>query len=65
MQKVIFGTPQAKVFLKEKFEKEKKISEIQKNLSLSKLLVEDEDYHFYLKEIDKKPKVSEFLELVY
>jgi len=43
MQKVIFGTPQAKVFQKEKYEKEKKLNMIQKNLSMSKMLTEDDD----------------------
>lgn len=46
MHKVIFGTPQAKVFQKEKQEKEKKLSMIHRNLSMNKMLTEDDDQNF-------------------
>ena len=51
MQKVMFGTPQAKIFKKEKFEKEKKLLALERSKSLSKSLLEDDDYNFYQKEL--------------
>jgi len=45
-QKVHFGTPQAKIFNQEKFEKEKKLTIIENSKILSKSLLEDDDYKF-------------------